>query len=80
MYAQALQTEFLEEIVALVIDEDEGGEVLDADLPDGLHAQLGVFHALDAADAALGEDGGHATDGAEVEAAVLALLCSLLIR
>ena len=48
-----LQSELLEEIVTLVIYEDEGREVLDTDLPDGLHAEFRVFHALDATDAAL---------------------------
>src|SRR5258708_33450389 len=31
-----------EEVVALVVDDDEGGEILDLDPPDGLHAELGV--------------------------------------
>lgn len=56
--------EFLEEVVTLVVHEDEGGEVLDGDLPDGLHAELGIFDALDAVDAALRENGCHAADGA----------------
>ena len=63
--------QLLEEVVALVIDEDEGGEVLHRDLPDGLHTEFGIGHAVDARDALLGEDGSHATDGAEVESAVL---------
>ena len=29
--------QLLEEVVALVIDEDEGGEVLNLNLPDGFH-------------------------------------------
>ena len=49
--AEGLQ--LLEEVVALVIDEDEGGEVLDLNLPDGFHAELGILHALDALDATL---------------------------
>ena len=61
----------LEEIITLVINEDECGEVLDLNLPYSLHAQLGILHALDAPDAALGEDSGHAADGAEVETSVL---------
>ena len=63
--------QLLEEVVALVIDEDEGGEVLDLDLPDGLHAEFGILHALDALDAALGEHGSDAADGAEIETAML---------
>ena len=45
--------ELLEEVVALVVYEDEGGEVFHGDFPDGFHAQLGVFHALDRFDGAL---------------------------
>src|SRR3954453_9275497 len=59
-----------EEVVALVVDDDEGGEVLDLDLPDRLHAELGVLQHLDRLDAVLGEPGGGAADRAEVEAAV----------
>jgi hypothetical protein len=32
-----------EEVVALVVDEDEGGEVFDFDLPNGFHSELRVF-------------------------------------
>src|SRR5690606_6996872 len=51
-----------EEIVALVVHQDERGEVLDLDLPHGLHAELGVFQHLDLLDVFLGEDGGGAAD------------------
>ena len=61
----------LEEVVALVVDEDECGEVLDLNLPDGLHAKLGILYALDALDARLREYGSDATDGAEIEATML---------
>ena len=46
------------------------GKSCDLDLPDRLHAQLGVLEDLDALDAVLGEAGGRSTDRAEVEAAV----------
>ena len=39
------QIQFLEKIIALVVDDDEGGEVLDLDLPDRFHAELGIFLA-----------------------------------
>jgi len=58
------------EVVALVVDDDEGGEVLDLDLPHGFHAQLGIVEHLDPADAVLGELGCGATDRSQVEAAV----------
>ena len=53
----ALLGNLLEEVVALVVDEDEGREVLYLNLVDGLHAQLGIFEELDALDAVLGQDG-----------------------
>src|SRR5580765_983804 len=59
-----------EEVVALVVDDDEGREVLDLDLPDRLHAELGVLQHLDALDAVLRQPGCRAADRAEVEAAV----------
>ena len=53
----ALLGNLLEEVVALVVDEDEGGEVLYLNLVDGLHTQLGIFEELDALDAVHGQDG-----------------------
>src|SRR6185369_12532023 len=49
------EVQLLEEVIALVVDDDEGREVLDLDLPDRLHAELGIFHHLDLLDAVLGE-------------------------
>ena len=62
--------QLLEEVVALVVDEDEGGEVFDLDLPNGFHAEFGIFDALDGLDVVLCQDGGGTADGAEVETAV----------
>ena len=45
--------ELLEEVIALVIDEDECWEVLNLNLPDSFHAELWVLNTLDALDAAL---------------------------
>ena len=45
--------ELLEEVVALIIDKDEGGEVFYCDFPDSLHAQLRILYTLDALDATL---------------------------
>ena len=36
-----------EEVVALVIDDDEGGEVLDLDAPYGFHAEFFVLEHFD---------------------------------
>ena len=63
--------ELLEEVVALVIDEDECRKVLDGNLPDGFHSEFRILNALNALDATLGENGCHAADGAEIEASVL---------
>ena len=65
-----LRRDLLEEVVALVVDDDEGREVDDLDLPHRLHAELGVLEHLDLADVVEGEAGGRAADRAEVEPAV----------
>ena len=44
-----LGADLLEEVVALVVDDDEGREVDDVDLPHRLHAELGVLEHLDLA-------------------------------
>ena len=62
--------DLLEEVVAFVVHEDEGREVLHFDFPYGFHAQFRIFHALDALDALLREDGSRSAYGSEVEAAV----------
>ena len=56
-----------EEVVALVIDHDKGREVLDLNLPNGLHAQLRVLQNLDLADAVLGQPCGRSADSQEME-------------
>ena len=48
----------------------EGGEVVDLNLPDGLHPELGILQHVDLPDAVVGEPGRGPADGAEVEAAV----------
>src|SRR5438309_10370678 len=58
-----------EEVVALVIDNDEGGELLHLDPPDGLHSQLGVLQDVDLADALLRQARRRAADPAEALAA-----------
>src|ERR1700710_1842135 len=63
--------QFLEEIIALVVDDDEGWKILDLDAPDRFHAELGIFHHLDLLDAVLGEICRGTADRAEIEAAVL---------
>src|SRR4249920_3419569 len=54
------QIQRLEEVVAFVVDHDEGGEIHHLDAPDRFHAELGIFDTLDLLDAMLGEVGGGA--------------------
>ena len=60
-----------EEVVALVVNENEGREVLYLYLPYGLHAKLWILDTLNRLDARAGEDSRYATNRAEVKAAVL---------
>ena len=71
IYKVILESELLEEVVALVIHEDECREVLYADLPDSLHSELRVLYAFDALDVVLSEDCCRTTDRTKVESAVL---------
>ena len=61
----------LKEVITLIIDQDEGGEVLNINLPDSLHAEFGILYALDALNAALRQNGSDTTDRAQIEAAIL---------
>src|SRR6202042_2423462 len=65
------QIQLLEEIIALVVDDDEGREIHHLDAPDRFHAEFGIFHYLDLLDAVLGEVRRGTADRAEIEAAVL---------
>src|SRR5215212_4741069 len=64
------QIQFLEKVVALVVDDNKCREILDLDAPDRLHSEFGIFHGIDFLDAMLGEIRRHATDRAEVKASV----------
>lgn len=52
----------LEEVIALVINEDKCREILNLDFPDSLHTKFGVLNALNALDVVLREDSSRATD------------------
>jgi hypothetical protein len=52
----------LEEVVAFVIDENEGWEVLNLNLPNGFHSEFGVLNALNALNVVLGKNGCWAAD------------------
>src|SRR5262249_58580084 len=41
------QIQVLEEVVAFVVDDDEGREIDHFDAPDRFHAELGIFDAFD---------------------------------
>jgi hypothetical protein len=64
------QIQFLEEIIALVVDDDEGREILDFNLPDRFHTEFGIFVNLDLFDATLGEPRRRPADRAEIKAMV----------
>lgn len=70
----------LEEIIALIIDEDEGGEILDFNLPDSLHSEFGILEEFDLLDRILSEYGSGATDRTEVEASMFMASVSDLLR
>ena len=63
--------QLLEEVVALVVHQDEGREIFYFDFPDSLHAEFGIFYALDGLDVVLGEDSRRATNRTEVETTIL---------
>src|ERR1700730_7234020 len=65
------QIQLLEEVVALVVDDDEGRKIHDLDAPDRFHAELGIFDDLDLLDAVFGKVGRRAPDRTEIESAVL---------
>ena len=52
----------LEEVIALVVNQDEGGEVLYLNLPDGFHAQFGILYALDGLDVVLCQNSSRTTN------------------
>jgi hypothetical protein len=57
----------MEEIVAFVVDDDEGRKIDHFDAPDRLHAEFGIFHALDLLDAVLSEIGRRAVGESEIK-------------
>src|SRR5215470_8855248 len=66
------QVQVFEEVVAFVVDDDEGREIDDFNAPDRLHAELRIFDAFDLLDAMLGEIRGGAADRGEIKAVLLA--------
>jgi hypothetical protein len=52
----------LEEVVALIVDQDEGGEVFHLDFPDCFHAEFRVLEQFNLPDVVLGEQGGGTAD------------------
>jgi hypothetical protein len=59
------EVELLEKIAPFVVDDDEGGEVLDLDPPHGLHAEFGIFVHVDTSDAVLRKARAGSADRAE---------------
>ena len=68
------------EIIALVIYQNKGREVLHFDLPNSLHTQLGIFQTLHFPNAVLSQNGCRASNTAEVESAVLLTRIRHLLR
>src|SRR5690606_40383099 len=64
------QLQLCEEVVALVVDDDEGGEVFHLDLPDRFHPEFGIFGLLDLLAVVLRQDRRRPADRVEIEAAV----------
>jgi hypothetical protein len=50
------------EIIALVIHDDEGWEILNLNPPNGFHAEFGIFQHFNLLDAVLREPRGGATN------------------
>ena len=71
LFTAASGLDLLEEIVALIVNEDECGEVFHLNLPNSFHAEFGIFYTLDALNVVLRKDCGRTTDRTEVETAVL---------
>ena len=61
-YSKLLKSEFLEEVVTLIINKDECWEVLNVDLPDSLHSKFWVLNTLNALDVVLSKDCCRTTD------------------
>lgn len=62
LLASAARLQLFEEVVAFVIDENEGWEVLNLNLPNGFHSEFGVLNALNALNVVLSENGCRAAD------------------
>lgn len=62
LFASATRLQLLEEVVAFVIDKNEGWEVLNLNLPNGFHSEFGVLNALNALNVVLGKNGCWAAD------------------
>ena len=45
--------QLFEEVVTLIVNEDEGREVLNGNLPNSFHTEFWILYALDTLDAAL---------------------------
>ncbi len=67
---RAPRLDLLEEIIALVVYKDKGGEILNFDLPYSFHAKLGIFEQLDIPDGVLGKNCSGTPDGAEIESSM----------
>ena len=60
-----------EEIVALIVYENEGGEVLNPNFPHSFHANLGELYTFDALDRIQRKYGSRSADASQIETAML---------
>src|SRR5262249_31738837 len=65
------QIQILEEVVALVVNDDKGRKIDHFNAPDRFHAELGIFDAVDFLDAMFRKIGRRTADRSEIETAVL---------
>ena len=63
--------DFSEEVIALVIYQNKGGEVFHFNFPDSFHTQFRIFHTLNALDIILSKDSSRTTNRAQIETAIL---------
>ena len=70
MYYRVALGYMVEEVVTLVVNEYECGEILNFDFPDSLHAEFRIFETFNALDRVLGKDSSGAAYRSEIESAM----------
>jgi hypothetical protein len=60
----------LEEIIALIINDNKGWKILNFNFPDSFHSQFRILQDLYLFDAVFGENGSRSSDAAQIEPSV----------